>query len=267
MILANRDFVIFDFETTGLNPAFGDRPCEFGAARYEYDNGLNEVETMQHIVDPQCSIDKEIEEIHGISEETARSHKPFQAIADDVDAFIGDSILVAHNASFDINFLCAEYDIVGIDYPENPIIDTLKLARNIKTFPNNSLEEIAESLNLDNQPTHRSISDVRATADFLAYAINHFDPDNINDLINYQDKMVTPPDRPDFTVPEPIATSLENSVDITVDYTSSNNNTTTRTISPLRISKNNNKQYVIAYDHDKDSVRTFRLDRFDNLYD
>ena len=105
--------IIFDTETTGLDPKKGDRMVEIGCV--EMVNRVQTGRTFHAYFNPDRSMPAEAEAVHGLSE-TFLSDKPrFHERAAEVLEFFGDSPLVAHNAGFDFGFLNAELDICGMD--------------------------------------------------------------------------------------------------------------------------------------------------------
>ncbi|NLW15092.1 MAG: PolC-type DNA polymerase III [Erysipelothrix sp.] len=119
------NYVVFDIETTGLS-AFYDHIIEFGAVKIE--NGQT-VESYQTFIKPPISIPKHIEKLTNISDADVVNAKPIAEQLDKILDFIGDSILVAHNASFDIDFLDEILRKHGRPPLDNTVIDTLNLAR------------------------------------------------------------------------------------------------------------------------------------------
>lgn len=142
--------IVFDTETTGLDPFQGDRVVEIGCIEL-----LNHVPTgrvYHQYINPERSMSEEVIAVHGLTEEFLSDKPTFKEIADEFLAFIGlDSRLVAHNASFDMKFLNAELSWVGkeaIGYER--VIDTLVLAR--KKFPGArvNLNELCKRFHIDN---------------------------------------------------------------------------------------------------------------------
>ncbi|MBV7255751.1 DNA polymerase III subunit epsilon [Pacificimonas sp. WHA3] len=121
--------IIFDTETTGLSPDSGDRIVEIGAV--ELDGLMPTGRTFHELIHPDRDMPAEAEKIHGISMEMLADKPRFADIADSFLAFIGeDANLVAHNASFDMNFLNAE--LVRIGKPklsQTRVVDTLAMAK------------------------------------------------------------------------------------------------------------------------------------------
>lgn len=266
-MLTDETFAVLDFETTGLSPSMGHRPCEIAAARYRFDgNELHEQEVLERLVDPQRPIDEEALETHGITRSEASEHPPFQAIAAEVREFLADTIMVAHNASFDLYFLKSEFDIAQLDMPDvHNTIDTLELARRQFCFMHNSLDVVAAELHLDNRPEHRSLSDVRATGDFLGHAMNHLEVETVKGLIERQGGFVSVPSDPDLRLPDTIQQALDERQPIQLTYTKSGGEPTTRPITPLRAVQCGDRHYLISYCHKRQAVRSFRFDRFEKV--
>ena len=133
--------IVFDTETTGLNPAGGDRMVEIGCIEI-----FNRVETGRHFhayFNPERDMPGEAEAVHGLSTVFLSDKPRFSECADALIAFIEESPLVAHNASFDFGFLNAELDRCG-----RPIVcvsrmrDTLQLARTRHPGAKHSLDAL-----------------------------------------------------------------------------------------------------------------------------
>ncbi len=126
---ALREFIL-DTETTGLaalRPVDPDRLTEI--ACLELINGQRTGRQYQTYLNPERSVPRKITEITGLDRKFLKHHPKFADIADDFLAFIQDSPLVIHNASFDLRFLNAELARLGKGPLLNPIVDTLALAR------------------------------------------------------------------------------------------------------------------------------------------
>lgn len=153
-------YIAFDFETTGLSPE-NDRIIEIAAIKFE---GGEAVDRFVTLVNPERQIDSFITDITGISNAMV-SDAPVECnIVDDILDFMEDYPLVAHNISFDINFLnnlCERYDKKII---EHQLYDTLQLARTFLFFhPTHSLGSIAEYFNMSAVGSHRAEADTENT--------------------------------------------------------------------------------------------------------
>jgi len=158
--------VLFDTETTGLNPLAGDRVIEIAAL--ELFNDLPTGVSFHRFVDPERDIPEEATRVHGISREFLVGKPLFAEIAEDLLAFIADHKLVAHNAPFDFGFLDAEFSRLG--HPKLDrlrMIDTLPLAK--QRFPGmpNSLDALCRrfSIDLSERTTHNALLDCKLLAE------------------------------------------------------------------------------------------------------
>ncbi|MGC9171310.1 3'-5' exonuclease [Caldisericum sp.] len=144
-------FVFFDLETTGLNR--DDEVIEIGAIKVV---DLEVVSTFKTLVRPRKTISRFITNLTGITQEDLNKAQDRDKIKSDFKQFIEDSILVAHNASFDKEFLER-----FLEEPlQNEIIDTLELARLIyPELSSHSLEKLVQALNLKKEKAHRAFND------------------------------------------------------------------------------------------------------------
>jgi DNA polymerase-3 subunit epsilon len=140
--------IIFDTETTGLNPATGDRMVEIGCI--EMFNRVETGRTFHAYFNPERPMPTEAEAVHGLSD-TFLSDKP--SFADKVEElleFIGDSPLIAHNASFDFGFLNHELQRCARDpVCMSRMIDTLMLARSKHPGAKHSLDALCTRFGVD----------------------------------------------------------------------------------------------------------------------
>lgn len=123
--------IILDTETTGLSPSHGHRIIEIGCV--ELQDGLPTGKTFQQYINPQRDIPLDAFHVHGLSQEFLAGFPTFQEISQDFLAFIQDSPLVIHNAKFDLSFINSELSLISCLPLNNPIIDTVHLAK--QKFP------------------------------------------------------------------------------------------------------------------------------------
>ena len=140
--------ICLDTETTGLDPKDGHKIIEI--ACFELINKVKTGKVFHSFVNPRRDVPHEAFRIHGISTEFLKDKPTFDLVADKFLDFIGDDVLVIHNASFDIKFLNFELNILRKKPLEmSRVIDSLMLAR--KKFPGgqNSLDALCKRFNLD----------------------------------------------------------------------------------------------------------------------
>ncbi len=158
--------ILFDTETTGLDPLTGDRVIEIAAI--ELLNDLPTEKTFYALLDPERDIPMEASRIHGISNAHVEGKPKFAEVADAMLAFFGDAPLVAHNAPFDFGFIDAELARVGKPaLGAARMIDTLVLAK--QRFPGmpNSLDALCRRFEIDlsARTTHNALLDCKLLAE------------------------------------------------------------------------------------------------------
>ena len=158
--------VLFDTETTGLDPASGDRVIEIAAL--ELLNDLPTGQVFHALIDPERDIPEEVTRIHGFRSSDVAGKPKFADIAGDLTAFFADARLIAHNAPFDFGFLNAELSRLGLAalHPDR-MVDTLMLAK--ARFPGmpNSLDALCRrfAIDLSQRTKHNALLDCRLLAD------------------------------------------------------------------------------------------------------
>jgi DNA polymerase-3 subunit epsilon len=140
--------IVFDTETTGLNPAGGDRIVEIGCVEI-----VNRIETGRHFhayFNPDRDMPLEAEMVHGLSAVFLSDKPRFAEMAEELLDFIEDSPLVAHNAGFDFGFLNTELERCGRSaVPMHRMVDTLALARTRHPGAKHSLDALCVRFGID----------------------------------------------------------------------------------------------------------------------
>ncbi|MEW9854749.1 DNA polymerase III subunit epsilon [Novosphingobium sp. M1R2S20] len=157
--------IIFDTETTGLDPRTGDRMVEIGCV--EMINRIATGRTFHAYFNPGRSMPAEAEAVHGLSEAFLADKPPFAERVAELLEFLADSPLVAHNASFDFGFLDAELGICG--HPpvcRSRMIDTVALARVRHPGSKLSLDALCSRYGIDR--SHRTLHGALLDAELLA---------------------------------------------------------------------------------------------------
>ena len=141
--------IILDTETTGLDPAKGDRIVEVGAV--ELLNHLPTGRTFHVYINPERDMPKEAEAVHGLSSTFLRDKPVFASIVQDFMDFLGDDVLIIHNASFDMAFINAELGFLRMpSIPPERVVDTLHIARQKHPGAANSLDALCRRYGIDN---------------------------------------------------------------------------------------------------------------------
>lgn len=157
--------LILDTETTGLEVADNHRITEIGIV--EVMNRIPTGVVFHKYLNPEREVDAGAQSITGQTLESLRDMPKFREIKDELLDFMGDSPIVAHNATFDITFINHELTLFGFDEIENEVIDTLALAR--KAFPGarHSLDALCTRFEIDNsnRTYHGALLDAQLLAE------------------------------------------------------------------------------------------------------
>lgn len=139
--------IIFDVETTGLNPKQGHRIIEIGCI--ELLDRCTMGKYFHSYFNPDRDMPPDAFKIHGLSSEFLQDKPRFKDIADDLMAFISDAQLVAHNGSFDLGFLNHELTLINLPVvPSTRLIDTLALARQKYPRQPNKLDDLCKRIGI-----------------------------------------------------------------------------------------------------------------------
>ena len=153
-------FVVLDVETTGLNPQT-DEVLEIAAQRCQGKAVLAEYETL---IKPNMIVPKEVIAVHGLTNEllAAEGKDPSKVFAE-FREFVGDAIIVAHNAPFDVSFLNESFKRYKVAQFDNRIIDTIEIAKKYLILASYKLSNVAAYLKVPQVSAHRSLVDVITT--------------------------------------------------------------------------------------------------------
>lgn len=170
--------IVFDTETTGFKPEEGERLVEIGAV--ELINHIPTGKTYHQYINPEREVPEEAFKVHGLNYEFLKNYPKLSEIAQDFIDFVGDDgILVAHNASFDINFINYEFKHHGfITYDWDRVIDTLEIARNKFPGQRNSLDALCKRFNVDNsaRTKHGALLDAELLAEVYLELLGGAEP-------------------------------------------------------------------------------------------
>jgi DNA polymerase-3 subunit epsilon len=159
-------FTVFDTETTGLDPSGGDRILQIGATRIVAGK-LRREDCFEQLVDPQRDIPAAGIPIHGITPEMVAGAPAQDVVLPAFHAYAADTVLVAHNAAFDMRFLELAQASTGVAF-EQPVLDTLLLSAVAHPAQqSHRLEAIAERLGVPILGRHTALGDAMVTAEIF----------------------------------------------------------------------------------------------------
>jgi DNA polymerase-3 subunit epsilon len=165
-LLTDLAYTVFDMETTGLNPSEGDEILSIAAIRIVNCRLLRE-ERFEQLVDPLRTIPWESVQIHGIHPEMLIGQPIIDKVLPGFQRFVENTILVAHNAAFDMRFLQMKEEQTGVKII-NPVMDTLLLSAVVHpSHSNHDLEAIAQRLGVRILGRHTAMGDALATAELF----------------------------------------------------------------------------------------------------
>lgn len=157
--------IVFDTETTGLDPFTGDRVVEIGCV--ELINHLPTENNFHVYINPERDMPEEAFKVHGLSEEFLSDKPKFAEVAQAFHDFIKDTVIIAHNAQFDVRFLNWELENAGFPrINDDMVMDTLAMARTKFPAGPNSLDALCSRFGIDN--TKRSLHGALLDSEILA---------------------------------------------------------------------------------------------------
>ena len=159
----SQEFVVFDLETTGFSN-INDKITEIGAVKIR---DFEIVDRFSELVNPEKDISYKVQELTGITNEMVKDKPTIEEILPKFMEFVGDDVLVAHNADFDTGFIMQKCKEQGLEY-KNKKVDTLMLARimlpNLKRY---KLDKVAKEVGVQLLNHHRAVDDAEATANIF----------------------------------------------------------------------------------------------------
>ena len=268
--LSEVELVAFDLETTGLFPA-ACRIVEFGAVRFKLHEG--ELDHFEQLVDPECPIPRAAVRIHGITDAMVRGMPTVPQTLPKFLRFLGgpQTILLAHNAPFDLGFLGFAMTRLAMQFPSNPVIDTLDLSRSyVWELYSHRLEDVARHLRVAESEDHRALSDARLlTAVFQKILGRGTRLKTAGDLfrvsppLGFEDSGVCDLDPPKGY--EELEAAIEEERTVVVVYEGGTKGLVERRITPRALLQSRGRAYLAAYCHTDGVEKTYRLDRIREL--
>jgi DNA polymerase III epsilon subunit family exonuclease len=187
-------FVILDLETSGAAPSTGAAITEIGAVKVCGGEIIGEFQTF---VNPEHGLSDFITSLTGITDAMLVNAPTINSVLPDFLEFLGshkETVLVAHNAQFDLGFLKAAAFKYEYPWPQYPVLDTVRIARSVldrDEVPNCKLSTLAEFFGAKTSPNHRALDDARATVDVLHgifERLGTFEITTLHELLNFKRK-------------------------------------------------------------------------------
>lgn len=263
--LRTTEFIAFDLETTGLHPV-GSQIVEIAAVRFRGDGTV--LGEYQQLIDPGCPIPAGATAVHGISDRDVQGQPTIRGALPKFLEFVrqGPSIMLAHNAAFDLGFLSFALGRLRAPCPEAPVVDTLRLSRHRLPLPNHKLETIGQHLQLIDEEEHRALADTRLLKDVFLHLIGRRPA--IQSVAQLFD--VCPAwsfeafgalvDRPPAGF-EDLWRAINQQQPVSMVYDGGAQPGVPRVVTPLGVVRTRDQLYLSAYCHASGIEKTFRLDK------
>lgn len=183
VVLSDATYVVFDVETTGLS-AVNNALIQIAASKMHKGNIIAE---FDEFIDPGHPLSQFTTDLTGITDEHVRGSKPLEQVLREFQDFCQDSVMVAHNATFDVGFMNVNYERAGLPIISQPVIDTLEFARNLyPDFKRHGLGPLTKQFGVALEHHHMANYDAEATGRllfiFLKDALEKHNLTNLNQL-------------------------------------------------------------------------------------
>lgn len=184
--LEEATYVVFDLETTGLSNRL-DEIIEFGAVKMR---DREVIDRKQMFINPKRSIPANIMNLTHIHQNDVDSAQPIEDVFDELKQWIGDAILVAHNATFDVGFMNAAARKLGKEEFTNPVIDTLPLSHAMLDLKRYRLGNVCRhyGVKYDGEGAHRADYDAEVLSQVLCHMLNAYPRDATLDTLQDNQK-------------------------------------------------------------------------------
>jgi DNA polymerase III epsilon subunit family exonuclease len=256
--LASARFAFLDLETTGLSPWFGDRICEVGIVLTE---GKRIKQQVQTLVNPERLLSLGAASTSGLKDEELSTAPLFADVANDLVEWLRGTVVVCHNAQFDIQFLDSEFRRLGREIQIPNLIDTLMLARQYFEIPSYALASIAEAFQVPLTTAHRALADAHTARGIFFGMMEDLKQFNkpLEEYIGIYNSPVWPNDG--IQLPTELGEAIYSSKKLFIRYVDGEGEETQRWVTPKQVMGLSDYVYLQAYCHLRKAERNFRLDR------
>jgi len=257
------EYTIFDTETTGLEPQFGDRIIEIAAIKLK-NNAQRE--TFHSLVNPQRKVSAVAYQINHISDEMLKLAPTIEKVLPRFLEFIKGSVLCSYNAGFDLGFIKNEAKLFNLYLPDDLIVvDILTMAR--KLLPNierHSLWFVSSIMDIKATQQHRALSDVELTIQVFDKLNVMLKNKGLTDFAQFINLFSLTSGLSSRIMDEKIA-EIQQAIDLGVKlkikyFSRSEAEVTERLVTPKEITQERNREYLVGYCHLRGEERTFRID-------
>ncbi|HBG62007.1 MAG: hypothetical protein A2Y03_06860 [Omnitrophica WOR_2 bacterium GWF2_38_59] len=266
MGIYSTDFVIFDVETTGLSPQFGDRIIEMAALKIRDQKIIGRFETL---IDPQREVSFAAYAVNGISDEMLIGAPLASEVLPDFIRFIEGCVIVGHNVKFDMKFLNNELKLAGL--PQRDLqrtIDTVKMSRGmIPELGKYSLATVSDFMGIKNVQKHRAMADVEMTSKVFLHLLQMAAKRRICSLSIIEslfgpNKIVKQHKR---TKLKEIQRALDEKANLELMYIGNSSGASIREVTPSKILGTGKATLLVGHCHLRGEERYFNVDKIIQL--
>jgi len=257
------EFTIFDTETTGLDPASGDRIVEIAAVRFK---GAQRLGEFQRLVDPHREVSEAAYKVNRISADMLKDAPDMLKVMPQFLKFIKGSCLCSYNAGFDMEFLNNELALLGRPHLEDiVVVDVLKMSsRLLPGLERYALWFISENLGIKAQQTHRALSDVEITLQVFNRLKALLFNKGITDFTSFSHLFTINPKLLEDLNAQKLA-QIQEAIDLGVRIRmrylpATGGDLSEREVIPKELRQDNKRDYLIGYCCLRCEDRIFRLD-------
>jgi DNA polymerase III epsilon subunit family exonuclease len=256
--LSSARFAFIDLESTGLSPWFGDRICEIGIVLTE---GKRIKQQVQILVNPERLLSLGAASTSGLTDEQLARAPLFSEVADDIVEWLKGTVVVCHNAQFDMQFLDSEFRRLGREIQVPNLVDTLLLARQYFDLPSYSLLSIAEAFHIPMTVAHRALDDAHIGRGIFFAMMESLKElgKPLDDYIGIYNSPVWPNDG--IQLPTELGEAIYSNRRLFIRYVNGEGEVTERWITPKQVMGLSDYVYLKAHCHLRNDERNFRLDR------
>jgi DNA polymerase III epsilon subunit family exonuclease len=265
--LAQVIWTAFDVETTGLTPLV-DRLIEVGAVRFQ---GEQVLDTYSALINPGRPIPFDATSVHGITDAMVQQEgRAAEQVLPEFRQMLGPPtmVLVAHNAPFDLEFLATDFARLGIRYPEQPVCDTLPLARTLlPQLAHFDLGSVAHALGVGAEEAHRGLADAMTVMRVLGGLLQRrgkpttrlADLTRLAGAVKFEDCAVRQIGAPPGM--ELLEQAARVGWEVEIVYEGGTQGSGWRRITPIALLERRGAGYLAAFCHREHRDKFYRLDR------
>ena len=257
------EFVIFDTETTGLEPESGDRIVEIAGLRFK---GGQKIASFQSLINPHRPISSAAFAVNQITSQMLKNAPEADVAIPQFLNFMRGSCLCSYNAGFDLGFLDSELKLIGqAPLKDMVVVDILKMARRlIPGLERYALWFVAEKLGIKAQQAHRAFSDVELTWQVFSNLKEMLRTKGIVDFINFSSLFgINQEFLEDINNQKmaKIQEAMDLGVKLKIKYLSSTSaEVTEREVIPKQIKQDKGRVYLVGFCYLRNEERSFRID-------